>query len=41
MIDLETIVDVATAAFAAAALPAELENAKALFLGKTDRKSVV
>lgn len=37
MIDLETIVDDAKAAFAAAALPAELENAKALFLGKTGR----
>ena len=37
MIDLETIVENAKAAFAAAALPAELENAKALFLGKTGR----
>ena len=37
MIDLETIVENAKAAFGAAALPAELENAKALFLGKTGR----
>ena len=37
MIDLETIVENAKAAFAAAALPAEVENAKALFLGKTGR----
>jgi len=37
MTDLETIVLEAKAAFVAAALPAELENAKALFLGKTGR----
>jgi phenylalanyl-tRNA synthetase alpha chain len=37
MTDLDTIVDEAQAAFAAAALPADLENAKALFLGKSGR----
>ena len=37
MTDLETIVVDAKAAFAAAAMPADLENAKALFLGKTGR----
>ena len=37
MTDLETIVNDAKAAFTAAYLPAELENAKALFLGKTGR----
>ena len=37
MFDLETIVDDAQVAFKAAVTPAELENAKALFLGKTGR----
>ncbi len=37
MTDLETIVQDAQAAFAAAAGPADLENAKAVFLGKTGR----
>ena len=37
MTDLETIVVDANAAFGAALLPADLENAKALFLGKTGR----
>ena len=37
MIDLETIVADAKSAFAAAVLPADLENAKAQFLGKTGR----
>ena len=37
MTDLDTIVIEAQAAFAAAAMPADLENAKALFLGKTGR----
>ena len=37
MIDLETIVDDAKAAFVASVTPADLENAKALFLGKTGR----
>ena len=37
MIDLETIVGDAKAAFSAALTPADLENAKALFLGKTGR----
>ena len=37
MIDLEAIVVDAKAAFSAALLPADLENAKALFLGKTGR----
>ena len=37
MTDLDAIVVDAQAAFAGAALPAELENAKALFLGKTGR----
>ena len=37
MIDFEAIVVDAQAAFAAALLPADLENAKALFLGKTGR----
>ncbi len=37
MIDLETIVFDAKAAFDTALLPADLENAKALFLGKTGR----
>ena len=37
MIDLETIVIDAKTAFAAAVLPADLENAKALFLGKAGR----
>ena len=36
MIDLETIVGDAKASFSAALTPADLENAKALFLGKTD-----
>ncbi len=35
MSDLDTIVDSARAAFAGAATPADLENAKALYLGKT------
>jgi phenylalanyl-tRNA synthetase alpha chain len=35
MTDLMEIVDAATAAFTQAATPAELENAKALFLGKS------
>ncbi len=37
MTDLDAIVVEAKAAFAAATLPADLENAKALFLGKTGR----
>ena len=37
MTDLDAIVVEANAAFALAALPADLENAKALFLGKTGR----
>jgi len=37
MTDLFEIVDAATAAFAQAVTPAELENAKALFLGKSGR----
>ena len=37
MFDLETIVDDAQVAFEAAKTPADLENAKALFLGKTGR----
>ena len=37
MTDLVEIVDTATAAFAQAVTPAELENAKALFLGKSGR----
>ncbi|MEO8544074.1 MAG: phenylalanine--tRNA ligase subunit alpha [Burkholderiaceae bacterium] len=37
MTALHSIVDAATAAFAAAAAPAELENAKAQFLGKAGR----
>jgi len=37
MIDLETIVGDAKASFSAALTPADLENAKALFLGKTGR----
>ena len=37
MIDLETIVGDAKAAFSTAMTPADLENAKALFLGKTGR----
>ena len=37
MFDLKTIVDDAQVAFKAAVTPAELENAKALFLGKTGR----
>ncbi len=37
MTDLDTIVLEAKAAFAGAAMPADLENAKALFLGKTGR----
>ena len=37
MTDLDTIVVDAKAAFAVASLPADLENAKALFLGKTGR----
>ena len=37
MTDLIEIVDAATAAFAQAVTPAELENAKALFLGKSGR----
>lgn len=37
MTDLDTIVVEAKTAFAAAAMPADLENAKALFLGKTGR----
>ena len=37
MTDLFEIVDSATAAFAQAVTPAELENAKALFLGKSGR----
>ena len=37
MTDLDTIVFDAKTAFAAAAMPADLENAKALFLGKTGR----
>ncbi len=37
MTDLDTIVNEACAAFAHAALPAELENVKALFLGKSGR----
>ena len=37
MTALPSIVDAATAAFAAAAAPAELENAKAQFLGKAGR----
>jgi len=37
MTDLVEIVDAATAAFARAVTPAELENAKALFLGKSGR----
>jgi len=35
MNDLNAIVDAAQAAFAQAATPADLENAKALFLGKS------
>ena len=37
MTALQSIVDAATAAFAAAATPADLENAKAQFLGKAGR----
>ena len=37
MTDLDTIVANAKAAFAQAAMPADLENAKALFLGKSGR----
>ena len=37
MIDLETIVGDAKASFSVARTPADLENAKALFLGKTGR----
>ncbi|HQC86871.1 MAG TPA: phenylalanine--tRNA ligase subunit alpha, partial [Rhodoferax sp.] len=37
MNDLQPIVDAAQAAFAQAATPAELENAKAQFLGKSGR----
>jgi phenylalanyl-tRNA synthetase alpha chain len=37
MTALQSIVDAATAAFAAAAAPADLENAKAQFLGKAGR----
>ena len=37
MNDLQPIVDAAQAAFAQAATPADLENAKALFLGKSGR----
>ncbi len=37
MTDLDTIVANAKAAFTQAAMPADLENAKALFLGKTGR----
>ena len=37
MTDLETIIADAKTAFSTAELPAELENAKALFLGKTGR----
>ena len=37
MTDLDTIVLDAKAAFSASAMPADLENAKALFLGKTGR----
>ena len=37
MTDLDTIVFDAKTAFAAAAMPADLENAKAFFLGKTGR----
>ena len=37
MTDLDTIVLDAKAAFAASAMPADLENAKALFLGKAGR----
>jgi phenylalanyl-tRNA synthetase alpha chain len=37
MTDLDAIVDTAAGAFAAAATPAELENAKAQFLGKAGR----
>ena len=37
MTDLDAIVVDARAAFEAAAMPADLENAKALFLGKTGR----
>jgi phenylalanyl-tRNA synthetase alpha chain len=37
MSDLEAIVDSATAAFAACSTPADLENAKAQYLGKTGR----
>ncbi len=37
MNDLDSLVEAAQAAFAAAATPAELENAKARFLGKTGR----
>jgi phenylalanyl-tRNA synthetase alpha chain len=37
MTDLNDIVDQAKAAFAQAATPADLENAKALYLGKAGR----
>ena len=37
MTDLNDIVDQAQAAFAQAAAPADLENAKALYLGKAGR----
>jgi phenylalanyl-tRNA synthetase alpha chain len=37
MNELNALVDSARAAFAQAAMPAELENAKALFLGKSGR----
>ena len=37
MTELNAIVDTAQTAFASAATPAELENAKALFLGKSGR----
>ena len=37
MNELDSMVDSATAAFAGAVTPAGLENAKALFLGKTGR----
>jgi len=37
MNELDTIVQDAHAAFAAAPAPADLENAKAVFLGKTGR----
>ena len=37
MNELDAIIDAATSAFASAATPADLENAKALFLGKAGR----